>query len=103
MQTAPRHHVGFGAEDIADAILDVNQFDQTKASVVGIEEEIDIAVRPGLLADNGVEQIEPDDRLPPSRPGQRRNASRLRQPTAAAPPPAQYPSGSATTGVHRVF
>jgi hypothetical protein len=62
--TGPRHHVGFGAEDIADAILDANQFDQIKACVVSIEEQIDITVRPGRLADNGAEQIEPGDRLP---------------------------------------
>jgi|SRR5450631_3908566 hypothetical protein len=59
MQAGARHHVGSRAEDIADPILDVDQFDQIEARVVRVEEKIDIAVRSSLLAGDGAEQIEP--------------------------------------------
>jgi len=64
MQAGPRHHIGFRAKDIAHLLLDIDQLDQTEARVVGIEEKIDIAVRPGFPPGDRTEQIEPSDAGP---------------------------------------
>src|SRR5665213_3586348 len=64
MQAGPRHHIGFRAKDEADLILDIDQLNQTEARIVGVEEKIDIAVRPGLPAGDRAEQIKPSDTGP---------------------------------------
>src|SRR5215472_2904884 len=61
MQAGPRHHVGFRTQDFADAILDIDQLNQTETWVIGIEEEIDIAVRPGLPPGDRTKQVESRD------------------------------------------
>ena len=54
MQAGARRHIGFRAEDVADAILNIDQLNQTEPWIVGIEKQIDIAVRPGVLPGNRV-------------------------------------------------
>lgn len=61
VQAGPRYHVGLRAEDIADTILHVDQFDEAEAGVICVEEQIDVAVRSCLLAGDGAEQVEPGD------------------------------------------
>jgi hypothetical protein len=60
VQDGSRHYIGFCAEDVAYLLLDIDQLNQTEAWVVGIEKEIDIAVRPGVLPGNGAKQEECD-------------------------------------------
>jgi hypothetical protein len=59
MEAGPRHHVGFRTEDIAHPFLDIDQFDEAETWVVGIEEQIDVAVRPVLPSGDGAEQVQP--------------------------------------------
>jgi hypothetical protein len=61
MQACPRHDVGLGAEDVADAILNIDQLDQTEARVVRIEEKVGIAVRLGVASPDGTEEIQACD------------------------------------------
>lgn len=51
------HDVGFHAKDGGYLFLDTDEFDQAEARVVRVEKEIDIAVRGGLLAGDGAEQV----------------------------------------------
>jgi hypothetical protein len=59
MEAGSRHHVGFRTEDIAHPFLDIDQFDEAETWVVGIEEQIDVAVRPGLQSGDRAEQMQP--------------------------------------------
>jgi hypothetical protein len=59
MQAGAGHDIGFRPEDIADAILDIDQFYQTETWIIGIEEEVDIAARSGLPPGNRAEQLQP--------------------------------------------
>jgi hypothetical protein len=61
VQAGSCHDVGFCAEDLTDLVLHIDQFDETEARVIGIEEQIDIAIRPGFSAGDRAEQVEPSD------------------------------------------
>src|ERR1700679_2810291 len=64
MQAGSRHHIGFRAKDVAYLLLDIDQLNQTEARIVGVEEKIDIAVRPGFPAGDRAEQVKSSDTGP---------------------------------------
>jgi hypothetical protein len=61
MKARPCHHVGLGAEDVMDAFLHVHQVDETEARIVGIEEQIHVAISSGFLPGDRSEQVKTSD------------------------------------------
>ena len=50
MQARACRHIAFRAKDGAHALLNVDQLDEAEARIVGVEEKIDIAMQPRLIA-----------------------------------------------------
>jgi hypothetical protein len=59
VETGSGHHVSFQAQDTADSLLDIDQFDEAEPWIVRVEGQVDVAVRSGFLAGDGTEQVKP--------------------------------------------
>jgi len=61
MQAVAGHEIGLRTEDVAHDLLCADERDQAEAGLVRLEEEIDVALRPRVVAGRLSEQIEPTD------------------------------------------